>query len=204
MKKILGLTLLLFLIVGLFAQAAKKEALESLDAAQALVNSGDYIKAQEELNYAQAKVSEILSEELLKHIPEKVQGFTFESKEAGSLGQAGAFLGSANAVAATGHYSKGNGTYDLLITMGGVVGQAGNLMSGFASMFGGLAAATSQMRIKGYTGTMDFDKDNNSGTLTISVGSKLSVIVSGEDIKSPDDLKALAEQMDLSLLEKSF
>ncbi|HPF08708.1 MAG TPA: hypothetical protein PL020_03115 [Candidatus Cloacimonadota bacterium] len=204
MKKLLALTLLLVLVIGLFAQEAKKEALESLDAAKSLINAGDYAKAQEELNYAQAKISEIMAEDLLKHIPEKPQGFTFEGKEASSLGQAGAIIGSANAVAAVGHYTKGNGSYDVTITTGGAVGQTGNILSGFASMFGGMAASTSQVRVKGYTGTMDYDKDNDSGTLTISVGSKITVIIEGEDTKSPDDLKALAEQVDMSLLEKSF
>ncbi|MDD4805723.1 MAG: hypothetical protein PHO35_02920, partial [Candidatus Cloacimonetes bacterium] len=172
--------------------------------AKGLITKGDLMKAQEELNYAQAKISEIMAEDLLKHIPEKPKDFTFESKEASSLGQAGAIIGSANSVAAMGHYSKGDATFDLSITMGGAVGQAGNLMSGLAAMFGGMATGTSQVRVKGYTGTLDYDRENNSGSLTISVGTKLSVIVSGEDVKSPEDLKALAEQVDLALLEKSF
>lgn len=204
MKKLLGIALLLMLILSLAAQNAQKEALDSLENAKGLITKGDLMKAQEELNYAQAKISEIMAEELLKHIPEKPKDFTFESKEASSLGQAGAIIGSANSVAAMGHYSKGDATFDLSITMGGAVGQAGNLMSGLAAMFGGMATGTSQVRVKGYTGTLDYDRENNSGSLTISVGTKLSVIVSGEDVKSPEDLKALAEQVDLTLLEKSF
>ena len=54
------------------------------------------------------------------------------------------------------------------------------------------------------SGQMEFSNPPTAGTLTISVGSKITVIIEGEDIKSPDDLKALAEQVDMSLLEKSF
>ncbi len=204
MKKVLGIAILLMLIMSMAAQNAQREALDSLENAKGFITKGDLLKAQEELNYAQAKISEIIAEDLLKHIPEKPKDFTFESKEASSLGQAGAIIGSANSVAALGHYSKGNATFELSITMGGAIGQTGNLMSGLAAMFGGMATGTSQVRVKGYTGTLDYDRENDSGTLTITVGPKISVIVTGEDIKSADDLKALAEQVDLALLEKSF
>jgi hypothetical protein len=204
MKKMIGMAMLLLLVVSFLAADARKEALESLDAAKAFLTKGDYAKAQDEMNYAQSKISEIMAEDLLKHIPEKPEGFTFESKEASSLGQAGAIIASANAVAAVGHYTKGNSTFDITITMGGAVGQTGNLMSGLASMFGGMATGTTQVRVKGYTGTQEYDKSSNTGSITLKVGEKISVIVSGDDIKSPDLLKALAEQMDLALLEKSF
>lgn len=204
MKKLLIMTMLLLLVFTLSAQAAKQEALQSLDSAKALINKGDYMKAQEEMSYAQAKISEIVAEDLLKHIPEKPQGFVFESKEANSLGQAGAIIGSANSVAAMGHYTKDDASFDITITMGGVMGQAGSLMSGLASMFGGMATGSSQVRVKGYTGTQEFDKEDKSGSLTIKVGNKISVIITGDEITNPDLLKTLAEQVDLGLLEKSY
>ncbi|MCK9309380.1 MAG: hypothetical protein PHH43_01325 [Candidatus Cloacimonetes bacterium] len=204
MKRLIVMATLLLVVITLSAQAAKQEALESLDTAKALINKGDYVKAQEEMNFAQAKISEIVAEELLKHIPEKPKGFVFDSKETTSLGQAGAIIGSANAVAAVGHYSKDDSSFDVTITMGGALGQAGGLMSGLASMFGGMATGTTQIRVSGYTGTQEFDKSAGTGSLTIKVGNKISVIVTGEDITNPDILKTLAEQVDMALLEKSF
>ncbi|MDD2229810.1 MAG: hypothetical protein PHY48_10405 [Candidatus Cloacimonetes bacterium] len=204
MKRLILMAALLLVVITLSAQAAKQEALESLDTAKALINKGDYVKAQEEMDFAKAKIGEIVAEELLKHIPEKPKGFVFESKESSSLGQAGAIIGSANSVAAMGHYSKDDSSLEITITMGGAMGQAGGLMSGLASMFGGVAVGTTQVRVSGYTGTQEFDKSDSTGSLTIKVGNNISVIITGEDIKSPDILKTLAEQVDMALLEKAF
>ena len=204
MKRMIFIAMLLLIVMTLSAQAAKQEALESLDTAKAMISKGDFMKAQEEMNFAQAKISEIVAAELLKHMPEKPKGFVFKSKEANSLGQAGALIGSANSVAAVGHYSKDDSSFDITITMGGVMGQAGDLMSGLASMFGGMATGTTQVRVSGYTGTQDFDKSAGTGSLTIKVGNKISVIITGDEIKNPDILKTLAEQLDMALLEKSF
>ncbi len=204
MKRTLILGILIFMVLTLTAQNAKQEALQSMDAAKAFVNKGDLAKAQEELDYAKAKISEIMAEGLLKYIPENPKGFTFESKDASSLGQAGAIIGSANAVGAVGHYSKGESTFELSITMGGAVGQTANLMSGLAAMFGGAAMGTTQVRVSGYTATQEYDEETQSGTLTVKVGEKISVIVTGDYIDSAKDLKVLAEQIDYSALEKEF
>lgn len=204
MKKILILLLVTVFSLGIFAQSAKSEALGSLNTARSQIDSGQYLKAQEELNYAQAKISEILSEELIEFIPSAPAGFTLQDKSAQSLGQAGAIIGSANSIAATGNYTKGNTELDLTIMVGGVTGQVAGLV-GLAAMFGGLTdAGTKTVRINGNNATMEYDKNDKSGSLTIKVGEKMSVIVSGENLSNSDEMKTLAEKVDYDALLKKF
>ncbi len=204
MKKLSILIFIAIAILSLNAQNAKQEALKSLDDAKALINSNQLVKAQEELNYASSKISEILSDELVKFIPDAPTGFSLEDRGAMSLGQAGAIIGSANSIAASGQYRKGDADIELSITVGGLVGQAGGLM-GLAAMFGGMGGTGARSsRINGYNATTEFDPSSNSGSITIKVGDKITVMVEGENIESADLLKTIAEKVDMQLLEKSF
>ncbi|MCB5265508.1 MAG: hypothetical protein LHW41_04615 [Candidatus Cloacimonetes bacterium] len=204
MKKGIVFLLVAVLSLGLFAENAKSEAIESLNTAKSMIQSGQYIKAQEELDYAQAKLSEILSEDLLKYIPDAPAGFTLEDKTSQSLGQAGAIIGSANAIAATGSYSKDDMNFDLTIAVGGLPGKTAGLM-GLASMFGGMTdMKTKTIRIKGYNATLEYDEDEESGTLTIKVGENITVLVTGDNLVDTDAMKTLAEKVDFDALKKAF
>lgn len=204
MKRVIVLLSVTVFSLALFAQSTKSEAIGSLATAKSMIESGQYLKAQEELNYAQAKISEILSEDLLKYIPAAPAGFTLNDKKALSLGQAGAIIGSANSISATGNYSKGDMDLDLTIAVGGIPGQAAGLM-GLAAMFGGMSdLGTKTIRVKGYNATLEYDKDDQSGTLTIKVGEKISVIVNGNDLSDADVMKTLAEKVDFDALQKAF
>ncbi|HCM16357.1 MAG: hypothetical protein WCY87_03425 [Candidatus Cloacimonadales bacterium] len=204
MKKSIMLFLIFAISVGLCAQSAKQEALQSLDQAKNLINQNNLLKAQDELNYAQSKLGELLSAELLKFIPDAPTGFVLEDRQAANLGQAGAIIGSANAISANGMYTKGDADFDLSITVGGLVGQSGGL-AGLAALFGGMSTSnTRNTRIKGYNATVEYDGSELSGTLTIKVGEKITVIVQGDDIENTDMLNTLAETIDLAGLEKAF
>ncbi|NMD12184.1 MAG: hypothetical protein GYA77_01405, partial [Candidatus Cloacimonetes bacterium] len=80
------------------------------------------------------------------------------------------------------------------------------LLGGIASMFGGLSVGSGAktIRVKGYTGTQEFDPDEESGTLSIQVGEKISVIVEAHGIDNADIMTATAEAVDLARLESSF
>ncbi len=196
MKRTLVILAVLLLGLALLAAEAKDEALEALDTAKSLINSGDYAKAQEEIDFALAKINEILAEDLLKFIPEGSGGFRLESKSATPVNIMGANI------TAIGEYSKGDSSFDLTISVGGALGQSGGLM-GLASMFGGMAAGRT-VRVNGYTGTEEFDEDEEEGTLTLKVGDKITVIVSGENIEDADILQDLAKQVNLADLEKAY
>lgn len=204
MKTTCLVLLMIAMAFTLCAQNAKAEAIGSLNTAKSMIESGQYLKAQEELNYAQAKISEILSEDLLKFIPEAPAGFTLNDKSSQSLGQAGAIIGSANSIAANANYTKDKMDLDLTITVGGLPGQAAGLM-GLAAMFGGMADMTTKtIRIKGNNATLEYDEDEESGTLTVKVSEKISVIIEGQNIPDADALKTLAEKVDYTALQKAF
>jgi len=204
LKKTLLIILITISALLLFAENAKQEALKSIEDAKSMINNNQLVKAQEELNYALVKISEILSDELLKYIPDAPAGFTLEEREAMSLGQAGAIIGSANSISASGQYAAGDADIQLSITVGGLVGQTGSLM-GLAAMFGGMGGTnTRTIRINGYNATSEYDASQKSGTITIKVGEKTTVIVQGDEIESIDILKTLAEKVDMAKLEKSF
>lgn len=204
MRKILLLAALLLLALNLLAEDPAKEAIASLENAKSLLGKGEYVQAQDEINFALAKINEILAEELLKYIPENPEGFKLENKEAQNLGAAGAIIGGANSISATGSYTKGDASFNLTIAVGGVLGKSGGLM-GMAAMFGGMNAGGGKtVRVQGYSGNQEYDKGEKTGTLTLQVGDKITVVVEGTDIDNADLLKQLAEKLDLTKLQKSF
>ncbi len=182
----------------------KDEALSSLDTAKGFVSGEQYSKAVDEINYALAKINEILAQKLLALIPEAPAGYTRESTNSTGLGTAGSFMGSANSLTADASYNNPSGSYiNLTITVGGFIGQAASFAN-MGQMFGGAVAGSSTIRIKGYTGTLEYDQENQSGTLSVKVGDDKSVIIEGSQIESGDILKALAEKMDLARLEREL
>ncbi len=203
MRKILILAAIMLLTLNLFAENPRDEAIQSLDNAKQLLQKDQYVQAQDEINFALSKISEILAEQLLKFIPEAPAGFKLEDKDSQALGQAGAIIGGANTITATGTYTKDDAELKLQIMIGGSLGGSSGLM-GLATMFGGMGNAGKTVRVKGYNGNQQFDKDESSGTLTVNVGSKITVMVTGEDIDNPALMTAIAEAVDMATLEKSF
>lgn len=216
MKKLVILILFATLILALAAQSAKEEAIQSLDNAKRYIQQDNLAKAQDEMNYASSKISEILSEQLVLFIPDAPTGYVLEEKNAQGLGQMGSIVGSANAIAAFGKYNAlkedpdGNTpNLTLTISVGGIMGQV-SALAGLGNMFSGMGmsasngSGTKTLRVGGYSGTQEFSASDGSGTLTVQVGSKISVIVEGDNIKSADVMKVLAEKIDLAKLEKSF
>jgi hypothetical protein len=205
MRKFIILAFMLLLALNLLAENPKDEALKSLDGAKDFINQNNLVKAREEINYALAKIGEIQAEELLKYIPAAPAGFKLKDKNSQAMGNGESILGSVSNVTATANYTKGDAEIDLTISIGGILGQASGL-AGLATMFApgmGMSGGKT-IRVKGYTGTLEYDKDEQSGTLTIQVGDKISVIVNGNDLESDDMLKTIAEAIDLAKLEKSF
>jgi hypothetical protein len=210
MKKLFTLSLLIIVALSLFAQTAKEEAIQSLDNAKRFIQQDNLAKAQDEINYASSKISEILSEQLVKYLPDAPAGYTVEDKSATGLGEMGGILGSANAVAATGKYIKENSdgstsSLSLTISVGGLMGKAAGLAA-MGQMFAGFGTTTGTktIRVGGYTGTQDFTAGNSSSSLTVQVGEKVSIMVEGDSLSSPDIMKTLVEKIDLAKLEKAF
>lgn len=203
MKKTFIILSILIAVLCLTAQTAKQEAISSLDAAKALIAKDDFVNAKQEINYALAKLSEIQAETLILFIPNAPAGFTQDDKNSQSMGEAGAILGSAHSVTATGNYSKDDIYITLTITVGGMMGQSGGLM-GLASMFSGMVPGSKTIKLGSYTGNQQFEKGDKSGTLTIQVGKNTTVNIQGEGIDNPDILKTFADLIDLPKLEKSF
>ncbi|NLN85654.1 MAG: hypothetical protein GX135_06080 [Candidatus Cloacimonetes bacterium] len=197
MKKLLVLIAVLALGLALFADDAKSEAVQAIDTAKTFINKGNYGKAREELEYAMAKIDEILGEDLLNYLPAGSGGFKLNEKSFTPLN----ILGSG--MTAMGEYEKGDADFTLTISVGGILGQSGGLM-GLANLFGISGAAGKSTRVSGYTANLEFDESDRSGTLIVKVNDRITVTVNGSNISSSDLLKALAEQVDFSALEKDY
>ena len=209
MKKMIILILVCTLATILFA-AAKDEALEGLDNAKKFIQSDNYNKAQEELTFVSNKISEILSEQLVVYLPDAPAGYQVDDKNAQGMGQLGGLFGSSNSITAVANYSKQNddeesSTLTLTISIGGLMGKTAGLAA-LGNMFSGTTSGTGSkaVRVGGYSGTQEFNKDDNVATLTVQVGEKISVMVEGSNIPSPDIMKTLVEMIDLAKLEKAF
>lgn len=210
MKKTILCVLVLSVCLILAAQSAKDEAIQSLENAKKFLQAENYPKAQDEINYASSKISEILSEKLVTYLPDAPAGYSVDEKNAQGLGNMGAILGSANAVAAVGKYSSTKEDSDgntpnlsLTISVGGVMGAASGLAA-LGQMFSGYGGGTASktVRIAGYSGTQEFS--DGEGKLTVQVGEKISIIVEGYALSSADIMKSLVEKIDLAKLEKDF
>ncbi len=196
--------LMVLAVCSMLVAGPKDEAISSLDTAKGFVSKEQYSKAVEEINYALAKINEILAQRLLDLIPAAPAGYTLDSKDSAGLGTAGSFMGSTNSLAAEASYSSESGSsLSINIAVGGLIGQAASFAS-MGQMFGGAVAGSSTIRIKGYTGTLEFDKENQSGTLSLKIGQDKSVMIEGSMIESGDILKALAEKIDLAKLESDI
>lgn len=198
------IVVVLCLLPAILSAGPEQEAISSLDTAKDLINSGDLVKASEEIQYALTKVNEILAKQLEAFLPAAPKGYNEENREASSLGSAGMFVGSANALSASSSYSNEAGSYlNVNIGVGGLMGKAAGLAS-MGQMWGGSSTGAESTRIKGYTGTLEYDRENQSGKLSLQVGDETSVMIEGSMIDSTDVLRSLAESMDLAGLEKAF
>jgi hypothetical protein len=208
MKKTILLLLVSVFVIGLFAQTASEEAIQSLDNAKNLITQKNYAKAQDEINFALSKISEIQAEDLIKFIPDAPTGWKQNEKTSNGLGQAGAIMGSANAITAKGEYSKGDEqSVSVTISIGGMLGKTAGFM-GLGALMGGSSSGSGSnsksVRIAGYTGTTEYDAENKDGKLTIQVGEKISVTMEGNGLENGEVLKTFAAKMDLAKLEKAF
>jgi hypothetical protein len=205
MKKIILCCILVTFTMFLIAQTAKEDAISSLDTAKTLIQQNNLQKAQDEINFALSKISEIQAEELVKYIPDAPPGFKLDEKKGQGLGQMGGLMGSANAITAKGNYSKGDDiSLELTISEGGMLGKTASLISMGQMYGGGSSSGAKSVRVNGYTGTLEFDAENHSGKLNLQVGEKISIIVEGNGIDNAEILKTLAGKIDLAKLEKAF
>ena len=203
MKKIFVVFVIMTISLALVA-GPKEEALSSLDTAKKFVSGDQYSKAVDEINFALAKLNEILAQRLMELMPEAPAGYTRQSANSAGLGAAGSFMGSTNSLAAEATYGSDSGSrIELTITVGGIIGQAASFAN-MGQMFGGAVAGSSTIRVQGYTGTLEYDSDNQSGSLTLKIGEDKSVMIEGSQIDSGDVLKSLAEKMDLDRLDREM
>ncbi len=207
MKKfIIPVVIAVFFSSSALAENIQEEAIDSLATASTFVKKGNYSKAIEEINYALSKINELTATGLLKYIPQPPQGFTLDNKQSQGTGAAASIAGNAGATAS---YSNPAGSsLNVNIAIGGMTGKMASLAA-FGQMFAGLAQnaggpQTKQIRVHGYTGTQIFNSQEMSGTLTFQVGQKTSVTIEGNNIESPDVLKALAKNIDFQGLEENF
>lgn len=205
MKKLTAAVLFVcFIAVQAWAEDPAQEAISSLSTAQTLIKQGNTAKAIEEINFALSKLNEVTASGMLKFIPPAPKGFTLDSKTSQGMGDGAMMVGNAGA---EGNYSGANeSSVKITIATGGITGKLGSLAS-FGAMFGGGAAMGSgskSVRIKGFTGTLQFDTEGKSGTLTLQVGPKTSVTIEGSNVDSENVLKTFAELMDLNGLSTAL
>lgn len=194
------------------------EATESLDNAKTLLSQSSYSKAIEEINYALSKINEVLAEKLNGYIPEAPKGFVKDAESTKGNNGMGALFGMQNSLMANAEYNEDKpepvstgeedytedtrGKITLSIAVGGMFGKMGALAN-----MGQMAAGdsnTKSIRIKGYTGTATYDKNEKRGTIVLQLGEKVTINAEATHINNTDILKALIESIKLSELEKGF
>lgn len=214
-KKLIVTASLVVLSLAAYADSVT-EANESLDSAKAFLADKNYTKAVEEINFALNKVNEILAEKLNSYLPQAPKGYIQNSEN--TKGGAMALFGMQGTLTASSEYNEDKpepvptdegeyvedtrGKVTISIAVGGILGKAG----AFANM-GQMSAGdnnTKSIRIKGYTGTVTYNKNDKRGTLILQLGEKATITAEGNNIPNSDILKTLVESVKLSELEKGF
>lgn len=215
-RKLIAASLIIVFSTLCFADGIE-EATQSLDTAKSLLAEKNYSKAIEEINYALNKVNEVLAEKLNGCLPEAPKGY-LKNEESTKGNNMGALFGMQGALMAsteynedkpepesndeTGYVEDTRSKITVSIAVGGILGKAGAFAS-FGQMAGGDTNSKS-IRIKGYTGTVTYNKTDKRGTIVLQLGEKVSITTEGTNLANTDILKSIIESMKLNELEKGF
>lgn len=158
------------------------------------VESRDYSKALEELDWAKKEIEKLHVQKLQEFFPEKLEGFIGQKFDSNSV------LGFSNVER---DYTQGKKSVKVSLTGG--TGQGAAALSGLAqlgkmaAMFGGNVPGNETVRIKGRTSTVESMGGSASVTVMLDSGSILR-LESASGVKA-EDLKGMAEAIKIDEMD---
>ncbi|MBN1551292.1 hypothetical protein JW979_07480 [bacterium] len=158
-----------------------------------------YMKALEDIDWAQREISNMHMQVVQALLPESFPGYETNSIDGGAM------FG-VNSVGR--EYQKENQSIKITIT-GSQAGQAGmglGAIMGMAAAFQSQEAGTKSKMImcKGRKGQFNLDTESNTGTLTYTLNNNAFITIETEGFADESGAQMAAEKLDFDAIEKAY
>ena len=184
---------IVLMMTFLVGSAVADDVTDIIKSALEAYENGEYSNAAEDLSYAMELIKQKKGENLKDYFPKPLSGWKAEDASSQTAGSG--MMGGGTVVSR--HYKKGSA--EIMINM--VTDSP--MMQGFAMMMGNPMFATSDggkmIRIKRQKAMLKYDKNEQSGELSMMVANRIMVTLAGEGI-SEDELMAYAKAIDIRKL----
>jgi len=200
MSRIASTITVLGLAAALSAPAAADDVTDQLEAARKAYEAGELRSAVQTLQFAVASVQEKINLSLLELLPEPLEGWKADEPQAQSGGMAAMIAG----INLSRHYYRDDGAeVDITITADSpLLGMMTMMLSN--PMLMQTDPGTRIYTLGGHRGMIKHDKDSDAWEISLMVGGKTMVQVSGRGLKDKQAAEDYLKAIDLAKVEKSF
>ncbi len=188
------------LTAALAAPALADEVTDQLNTARKAYESGELRSAVQTLQFAVASIQEKINLSLLELLPEPLDGWNADEPQAQSGGMAAMIAGTN---LSRRYYRDDGAEVDISITADSP------LLSMMTMMLSNPMLMQTDPGTRVYThggqrGMIKHEKDSDVWEISLMVGGKIMIQVTGRGIKDQQDVEAYLEAIDLAAIEKTF
>lgn len=188
------------LTAALAAPALADEVTDQLNTARKAYESGELRSAVQTLQFAVASIQEKINLSLLELLPEPLEGWNADEPQAQSGGMAAMIAGTN---LSRRYYRDDGAEVDISITADSP------LLSMMTMMLSNPMLMQTDPGTRVYThggqrGMIKHEKDSDVWEISLMVGGKIMIQVTGRGIKDQQDAEAYLEAIDLAAIEKTF
>ncbi len=188
------------LAAAFIAPASADEVTDQLNAARKAYESGELRSAVQTLQFAVASIQEKINLSLLELLPEPLDGWNADEPQAQSGGMAAMIAGTN---LSRRYYRDDGAEVDISITADSP------LLSMMTMMLSNPMLMQTDPGTRVYThggqrGMIKHEKDSDVWEISLMVGGKIMIQVTGRGIKDQQDVEAYLEAIDLAAIEKTF
>ena len=188
------------LAAAFIAPASADEVTDQLNAARKAYESGELRSAVQTLQFAVASIQEKINLSLLELLPEPLEGWNADEPQAQSGGMAAMIAGTN---LSRRYYRDDGAEVDISITADSP------LLSMMTMMLSNPMLMQTDPGTRVYThggqrGMIKHEKDSEVWEISLMIGGKIMIQVTGRGIKDQQDVEAYHEAIDLAAIEKTF
>jgi hypothetical protein len=188
------------LAAAFIAPASADEITDQLNTARKAYESGELRSAVQTLQFAVASIQEKINLSLLELLPEPLDGWNADEPQAQSGGMAAMIAGTN---LSRRYYRDDGAEVDISITADSP------LLSMMTMMLSNPMLMQTDPGTRVYThggqrGMIKHEKDSDVWEISLMIGGKIMIQVTGRGIKDQQDVEAYLEAIDLAAIEKTF
>ena len=188
------------LAAAFIAPASADEITDQLNTARKAYESGELRSAVQTLQFAVASIQEKINLSLLELLPEPLDGWNADEPQAQSGGMAAMIAGTN---LSRRYYRDDGAEVDISITADSP------LLSMMTMMLSNPMLMQTDPGTRVYThggqrGMIKHEKDSDVWEISLMIGGKIMIQVTGRGIKDQQDVEAYLEAIDLAAIDKTF